>query len=88
MKTAICTGFDYTVSFDRSVAMIREAGVNLIMLPHNAHDNVGINLMLDQVLAEEPIDIVCTDGFYRVQRAPMTDFRWPEPADLVTGGKQ
>lgn len=54
--------------------------MNLVMLPHNAHDNVGINLMLDQILAEEPIDIIPVDGFYRVQRPPMTDFRWPKPA--------
>lgn len=68
------------LAYNNCIRVCREAGVNLILWPHHAHDNVGINLMLDQVLAEEAIDIVPTDGFYRVPRAPMTDFRWPRIA--------
>lgn len=67
------------LAYNNCIRICREAGVNLIFLPHNAHDNVGINLMLDQVVAEEPIDIVPTDGFYRIPRAPMADFSWPKP---------
>ena len=87
LAALLATGKVNTVvrlAYSNCIRICREAGVNLIFLPHNAHDNVGINLMLDQVVAEEPIDIVPTDGFYRVQRAPMTDFRWPKPATIPT----
>jgi len=83
LTALLATGKVNTVvrlAYNNCIRVCREAGVNLVMLPHNAHDNVGINLMLDQVLAEEPIDIIPVDGFYRVQRPPMTDFRWPKPA--------
>ena len=55
-----------------------EAGANLILYPHNAHDSVGINLILDLIAAEDPIEVFPTDGFHRVERKAMTDFQWPE----------
>lgn len=83
LTALLATGKVNTVvrlAYNNCIRICRDAGVNLVFLPHNAHDNVGINLMLDQVLAEAPIDIVPVDGFYRVARPPMTDFRWPKPA--------
>lgn len=32
MKTAICTGFDCSIPFDRAIAMIREAGFSVVAL--------------------------------------------------------
>ncbi len=60
------------------MAFCREAEVNLIFKLHDAFDNLALNLMLDQVLATESIDIIPVDGFYRIEREPMTDFNWPE----------
>ena len=82
LPALLATGNVQTVirlTYNSCIRICREAGVNLILMPHNAHDNLGINLMLDQVTAEEEIDIIPLDLFYRVARPPMTDFRWPKP---------
>ena len=86
LTALLATGKVNTVvrlAYNDCIRICRDAGVNLIFLPHNAHDNVGINLMLDQVVAVEPLDIVPTDGFYRVARPPLTDFRWPKPRTRI-----
>lgn len=69
------------LNYNNSIRVCREAGVNLIFFPHNAHDNVGINLMLDQLTVDEELDIIPVDGFYRVPRAAKTDFAWPKPSE-------
>jgi len=81
LPALLATGKVQTVirlTYNNCIRICREAGVNLIFMPHNAHDNLGINLMLDQVLAEGEIDILPVNLFYRVPRAPMTDFQWPK----------
>ena len=65
------------LTYGNCIQICQQAGVNLIFFPHNAHDNVGINLMLDQLTTEEALDIVPLDGFYRVPRPAMVDFAWP-----------
>jgi len=66
------------LTYGNCIRICREHGVNCILFPHNAHDNLGINLILDQVVAEEPIEVYPTDGFYRVPRTPLEDFTWPQ----------
>jgi len=81
LPALLATGNVQTVirlTYNNCIRTCREAGVNLIFMPHNAHDNVGINLMLDQIVAEEEIDILPVDLFYRVPRPAMTDFNWPK----------
>lgn len=80
LKALLSTGKVDTVirlNYNNCLQVCREAGVNLIFKLHNAFDNLALNLMLDQVLATGNIDIVPVDGFYRIERAPMTDFNWP-----------
>jgi hypothetical protein len=69
------------LSYNNCIRVCREAGVNLIFFPHNCHDNVGINLMLDQLTVDEELDIIPVDGFYRVPRAAKTNFEWPKLAE-------
>jgi len=69
------------LNYGRCIELCRRAGVNLVLFPHNAQDNVGINLMLDQVLAAGPVEVFPTDGFYRVEREPLRDFQWPRPIE-------
>jgi len=80
LTALLATGRVQTVvrlNYNNCIRVCRQAGVNLIFLPHNAHDNVGINLMLDQLTAEEELDIIPMDLFYRVPRPAKTDFAWP-----------
>jgi hypothetical protein len=82
LSALLATGKVQTVIrlvYNNCIRICREAGVNLILMPHNAHDNLGINLMLDQILAEEEVDILPVNFFYRIARSPMTDFGWPKP---------
>ncbi len=84
LTALLATGKVQTVirlAYNNCLRVCRDAGVNLILMPHNAHDNIGITLMLDQVCADEPLDIIPTDGFYRIPRAPLTDFTWPKPVN-------
>jgi len=80
LTALLATGRVQTVlrlTYNNCIRVCRQAGVNLVFIPHNAHDNVGINLMLDQLTAEEELDIIPMDLFYRVPRPPKTDFAWP-----------
>lgn len=81
LSALLAAGRVHTVlrlTYGNCIRICREAGANLIFIPHNASDNLGINLILDQIIAEESIDIVQTDSFYRIPREPMTDFHWPK----------
>jgi len=42
--------------------------LNAVHLPHDPSDNLGINCLLDKLIKLEPLDILCTGDFYRVQR--------------------
>jgi hypothetical protein len=81
LAALLATGRVQTVlrlTYNNCIRICREAGVNLIFFPHDAHDNVGINLMLDQLVAEEELDIIPVGHFHRVPRPLLTDFRWPK----------
>lgn len=80
LSALLATGRIQTVlrlNYNNCQRVCREAGVNLIFFPHNAHDNIGINLMMDQLLAVDTFDIIPVDGYYRVSRPVKTDFSWP-----------
>ena len=46
----------------------RESQMNVVRFPHYASDSLGINLMLDDMLAESPMEIVPCSNFVRVSR--------------------
>lgn len=47
----------------------KEHGVNVIVCPHIASDSIGMNLLLDNYLREDPeIEIIRLGGFIRVDR--------------------
>jgi hypothetical protein len=53
----------------------QEAGVALVRLPHAASDNIGINLLLDDVeRAHGPLHVVPCNSFERIER-PVTQTR-------------
>ena len=52
-----------------SAAAAEAAGVAVVRIPHTACDNVGINLLLDAVEAEQRLlEVVPCHGFERVRR--------------------
>ncbi len=51
------------------VQMAASYGVNLIELPHDANDNVGLNLMLDALSQDEPLTVYGCSNFVRMERA-------------------
>lgn len=42
--------------------------LNVVIAGHIASDNVGLNLLLDEIMAEEPLAVTACSGFRRVQR--------------------
>lgn len=53
-----------------SVAACREHGIALVRLPHYATDNIGQNLLLDELMRRlEPFDVIPCNYFGRVDRA-------------------
>ncbi len=43
-------------------------GLNAVHLPHDPSDSFGINCLLDKLIKLQPLDILCTGDFFRVQR--------------------
>ena len=53
-----------------TVAACREHGIALVRLPHYATDNIGQNLLLDELMRRlEPFDVIPCNYFGRVDRA-------------------
>ena len=53
-----------------TVAACRELGIALVRLPHYATDNIGQNLLLDELMRRlEPFDVIPCNYFGRVDRA-------------------
>jgi len=50
-------------------AVAERYGVNIVELPHNSNDNIGINALLDGLEKAAPLTIYEADQFRRVRRA-------------------
>jgi hypothetical protein len=47
----------------------QEAGVTIVRVPHAACDNIGINLLLDAVIATQgPLNVIACGAFERISR--------------------
>jgi putative NIF3 family GTP cyclohydrolase 1 type 2 len=47
---------------------VKEANINVVMGGHISSDNVGLNLILDEIVKKEPLTFIEASGFRRVQR--------------------
>jgi putative NIF3 family GTP cyclohydrolase 1 type 2 len=64
-------GIGTVVCMHLSEKHIQEASknnINVIIAGHIASDNLGINLLLDEVLKGEKVNIIPCSGFFRVER--------------------
>ena len=49
----------------------QEAGVSIVRIAHGACDNVGLNLLLDDVMREHgPFEVIACGAFERLSRLP------------------
>lgn len=46
----------------------KKANLNIVIAGHIASDTLGLNLLLDEVEREEPLEFVCLSGFERIRR--------------------
>jgi len=64
-------GIGTVICMHLSEKHIQEASknnINVIIAGHIASDNLGLNLLLDEVTKGEKLNIVCCSGFFRVER--------------------
>lgn len=61
--TLVCMHMD-----DKLKKKAEEHKVNVVIAGHIASDNLGLNLLLDEVEKEEPLKIIPASGFRRVKR--------------------
>lgn len=64
-------GIGTVVGMHFSEKHIQEANkhnINIVVAGHIASDNIGLNLLLDELQKKEKMDIICCSGFYRVER--------------------
>ncbi|MFB3883447.1 MAG: hypothetical protein ACE149_19450 [Armatimonadota bacterium] len=73
IKEIAKAGFDTIVGViggarGNTARLCQKHGLNAVHLPHDPSDNLGINRLLDRLIEIEPLDILCTGDFYRVER--------------------
>ncbi len=54
------------------VEVATRCGVNLVEVPHDANDNIGLNLMLDALSSEQELTVHACHNFVRVDRRSPT----------------
>lgn len=53
---------------EKHIEEANKANINAVIAGHIASDNLGFNLLLDELQKKEKIDIIGCSGFYRVER--------------------
>lgn len=70
-QVLVQAGVGTIVGMHLSEKHIQEANkhsINIVIAGHIASDNIGLNLLLDELLKKEKVDVISCSGFYRVQR--------------------
>lgn len=70
-QALVQAGVGTIVQMHLSEKHIQEANkynINIVIAGHVASDNLGVNLLLDELLKKERLDIISCSGFYRVER--------------------
>lgn len=53
---------------EKHIQEANKANINAVVAGHIASDNLGFNLLLDELQKKEKLDIIACSGFYRVER--------------------
>lgn len=70
-QALVHAGVGTIVCMHLSEKHIQEAtknNMNIVVAGHISSDNIGINLLLDDLRKKEKLDIICCSGFFRVER--------------------
>lgn len=57
---------------EKHLEKAKENYLNVIIAGHMASDTLGMNILLDHLLAQEPLEVFEFSGFHRVSREPFT----------------
>lgn len=53
---------------ERHIQEANKNNINVVIAGHTASDNLGMNLLLDELQKKEKLEVTCCSGFYRVNR--------------------